>query len=446
MLKVVIIGANHAGLATARYLLESGRPLEITVIDKNSSLGYIAGATPLLIGNKISSYRNFFSADTEWIAKHVTNFYTDSEVIKVDFGRKRVFAKESNGRKFNFKYDKLVLATGSRQQDLMVENNELSGIYKLKDLKEALLINQKLSTRKCRNVAVIGGGYIGVEMAEALQARHKNVSLFEVNAHVLNTHYDKEFAQLAQQKLSENGVQVQVDEEILKFEGYNGKLTGVVTPQGSYSVDMVILAVGFLPNTQLGRNYLTCFTNGAYIVNSAQQTSDPDVYAVGDCATSYSEILKDQMIDFSVADALRGSYAAAKSIVGEKIISGGTVMTNAVRVYGLNFFATGLTTERAHKYGLEVEYVDYEDWVLLPAMLNNNKAKVRLIYTKEDRYLVGAQVCSEADLSGNISTLTLAIQKEMTIDELSFSKFFFYPYFNLPNDLLVKAAQTSENK
>lgn len=141
MLKVVIIGANHAGLATARYLLESGRPLEITMIDKNSSLGYIAGATPLLIGNKISSYRNFFSADTEWIAKHVTNFYTDSEVTKVDFGRKRIFAEKSNGKKFNFKYDKLVLATGSRQQNLIVENNELSGIYKLKDLKEALLIN-----------------------------------------------------------------------------------------------------------------------------------------------------------------------------------------------------------------------------------------------------------------------------------------------------------------
>ena len=93
-------------------------------------------------------------------------------------------------------------------------------------------------------------------------------------------------------------------------------------------------------------------------------------------------------------------------------------MTNAVRVYGLNFFATGLTTEMAYKCGIEVEYVDYEDWVLLPAMLNNNKAKVRLIYTKEDRYLVGAQICSEADLSGSISTLTLAIQKEMTIDEI----------------------------
>ena len=91
-------------------------------------------------------------------------------------------------------------------------------------------------------------------MAVALQARNKNVSLFEVNDYVLNTHYDKEFAQLAQQKLSENGVQVQVDEEILKFEGYNGKLTGIVTTQGNYSVDMVILAVGFLPNTQLGRS------------------------------------------------------------------------------------------------------------------------------------------------------------------------------------------------
>lgn len=446
MLKVVIVGSNHAGLATARYLLESGKPLEITLIDKNdSSLGYIAGATPLLIGKKIPSYKSFFSADIETIAKQVTHFYTNSEVTKIDFDRKRIFARENKGRRFNFKYDKLVLATGSSQQDLMVANSELNGIYKMKSLKEALLINQKLSTRNCRNVAVIGGGYIGVEMAEAFQLRNKNVRLFEIKDHVLNTHYDKEFAQLAQHKLSENGIELQVGEEIVGFEGRNGKLTGIITTQASYPVDMAILAIGFLPNTQLGRNYLTCFTNGAYVVNSAQQTSDPDVYAVGDCATSYSKTLKDQMVDFSVANALRGSYAAAKSIVDEKVISDGTVMTNAVKIYGLNFFATGLTTEKAHKHGIEIGYVDHEDWVLLPAMLNNNKAKIRLIYTKMDRRLVGAQVCSKADLSGNVSALTLAVQREMTIDELSFSKFFFYPYFNLPNDLLIKAAQASES-
>ena len=161
-MKIVIVGANHAGLATVRQLIQSrNEAFEITVIDKENSLGYISGATPLLIRGVVSTYRDLFSIDIKEYLDGIDHLYTDSTVTKVDFDKKRVFVESSNKeRKYSFivDYDKLVLATGSIQQRLQVKNSELSGIHAIKNLREGLLVNQKIDSERIKNVAIIGGG------------------------------------------------------------------------------------------------------------------------------------------------------------------------------------------------------------------------------------------------------------------------------------------------
>lgn len=440
--KVVIVGANNAGLAVAQTLLQSDKDFEITMIDKSKDVGYLGCGTPMLLGNKAKSYKNFFYKDINEIVKQL-ELYTQTTVEKIDFRDKRLIFRNNQGLN-RLNYDKLVLATGSEQVSLGIQGNKLKGIYRIKNLQESLKVNQRLDLDNVNEVAIIGGGYIGVELAEAIRARGKHVRIFEAKPHMMMSHYDEPFGKLVEERLSAAGISLHLDEEVIAYSGEEGQLTQITTTQGTYTAEMVILTMGFLPNTTLGRFNLELYTNGAYIVNECQQTSEPDVYAVGDCSTSYSNVLHELVVNFSISDAMRGAYVAAKNIAGEQVTSSGTQKTNAVSVLGLNLFSTGVTVNEAKLYDLDYAYVDYEDWQKPPFMPQNSKVLLRLVYHSKNRRLIGAQICSEADQAGVLYMLSLAIQKEVTIDELKVSDFFFYPYFNQPTNFVIEAARLAK--
>lgn len=389
------------------------------------------------------SYQAFSNKGVAEIKQHLTRLYTETTVEKIDFKHKQVLINNSQGQQ-QLTYDKLVLATGAEQVSLGIAGHELQGIYQIKNLQEGLEVERHLASDDVKDVAIIGGGYIGVEIAEAIRSRGKNVRIFEAKSHMMMSHYDELFGERVEARLRDVGVQIHLDEEVIAYSGENGAVKQLTTPYDTYETDMVILTMGFLPNTALGREHLDLYTNGAYIVNDKQQTSEPDVYAVGDCATSYSNVLHELVVNFSVSDAMRGAYVAAQNIIGEPISSSDTQRTNAVTVYGLNLFSTGVTVNEAELYGIDYQYVDYEDWQKPTFMPENHRVRLRLVYHAQNRRLIGAQVCSEADQAGVLYLLSLAIQKEVTIDEIKVSDFFFYPYFNQPTNFIIKAARLAK--
>lgn len=441
--KIMIVGASNAGLTVAQNLYQSGKDFDITIIDKNKDIGYLGCGTPIFLSQPGRSYQAFFNKDVAEIKQHLTRLYTETTVEKIDFKHKQVLINNSQGQQ-QLTYDKLVLATGAEQVSLGIAGHELQGIYQIKNLQEGLEVERHLASDDVKDVAIIGGGYIGVEIAEAIRSRGKNVRIFEAKSHMMMSHYDEPFGERVEARLRDVGVQIHLDEEVIAYSGENGAVKQLTTPYDTYETDMVILTMGFLPNTALGREHLDLYTNGAYIVNDKQQTSEPDVYAVGDCATSYSNVLHELVVNFSVSDAMRGAYVAAQNIIGEPISSSGTQRTNAVTVYGLNLFSTGVTVNEAELYGIDYQYVDYEDWQKPTFMPENHRVRLRLVYHAQNRRLIGAQVCSEADQAGVLYLLSLAIQKEVTIDELKVSDFFFYPYFNQPTNFIIEAARLAK--
>ena len=441
--KIMIIGASNAGLTVAQNLYQSGKDFDITIIDKNKGIGYLGCGTPIFLSQPGRSYQAFSNKGVAEIKQHLTRLYTETTVEKIDFKHKQVLINNSQGQQ-QLTYDKLVLATGAEQVSLGIAGHELQGIYQIKNLQEGLEVERHLASDDVKDVAIIGGGYIGVEIAEAIRSRGKNVRIFEAKSHMMMSHYDELFGERVEARLRDVGVQIHLDEEVIAYSGENGAVKQLTTPYDTYETDMVILTMGFLPNTALGREHLDLYTNGAYIVNDKQQTSEPDVYAVGDCATSYSNVLHELVVNFSVSDAMRGAYVAAQNIIGEPISSSGTQRTNAVTVYGLNLFSTGVTVNEAELYGIDYQYVDYEDWEKPTFMPENHRVRLRLVYHAQNRRLIGAQVCSEADQAGVLYLLSLAIQKEVTIDEIKVSDFFFYPYFNQPTNFIIEAARLAK--
>lgn len=324
-----------------------------------------------------------------------------------------------------------------------VPGRDLENIHFLKRFQDGQAVDEILNSDSIENVAVIGAGYIGVEIAEAAKRRGKNVLLFDAMERSLPSYYDKWFTDDMDATLSEHGIELHFGELAKEYKG-NGKVESIVTDKGEYPVDLVINAIGFLPNNELGKSHLDLYKNGAYLVDRYQQTSDPNVYAVGDCATIYSNALQDTTYIALATNAVRSGIVAGYNIGGVSLESTGVQGSNGISIFGLHMVSTGLSVEAAARNGIDVKYTDFEDLQRPGFMKKNAKVKIRIVYEESSRRVVGAQLSSTEDISGVIHMFSLAIEEQVTIDKLKLLDIFFLPHFNQPYNYITMAALGAE--
>ncbi|MBO0422142.1 H2O-forming NADH oxidase [Enterococcus plantarum] len=443
MKKTIIIGSNHAGIAAANALLDHYPDQDVTMIDKNSNLSYLGCGTALWVGRQIdSSDQLFYATKEEFEAKGAT-IYLETAVEKIDLYAKKVFCKASDGTTFCKEYDKLILATGSVPIAPKIPGNTLQNIHFLKKFQDGQAVDDLVGLTSVRKVAVIGAGYIGVEIAEAIKRRGKQVLLFDGAPRSLSNYYDPEFTDEMDRNLSGNGIELHFGEIATAYKG-SKQVEAIVTNKGEYPVDLVINAIGFLPNNELGKEQLELFENGAYLVDENQQTSDPSVYAVGDCATLYSNALRKTTYIALATNAVRSGIVAGHNVGGTSLASIGVQGSNGISIFGLNMVSTGLSLEAAKKHQLDVLFTDYTDLQKPAFMTSNDSVSIRIVYEKGSRRIIGAQISSRADISMAIHLFSLAIQKQMTIDELKLLDLFFLPHFNQPYNYITMAALNAE--
>ncbi|MCL1944646.1 MAG: FAD-dependent oxidoreductase [Firmicutes bacterium] len=440
-MKTLIIGANHAGIAAANTLLNNGSK-EVIMIDANSNLSYLGCGTALWVGRQIDGYEGLFYTKVEDFRSRGAKIEMQSMVTKIDFDKKVAYYTQ-DGKEKTQDYDTLVLATGSIPIMPKVPGMDLGNIHFLKRFQDGQDVDKLVSTDNIKRVAVVGGGYIGVEIAEACKRRGKEVMLFDVSNNVLSNYYDPEFGQEMDKVLVKNGIDLHTSETVKEFEGNANKLVcKITTDKGSYPVDLVINAIGFRPNNELGKDNLKLFTNGAYLVDKQQKTSLKDVYAIGDCATIYSNALNNVTYIALATNAVRTGIVAGLNILGKNIDGNGVQGSNAISIFGYNMISTGLSVGAAAKFGVkDACYVDHED-LQKPAFIkhNNHPVKIRIVYEKGSRRIIGAQLASFEDMSSVIHMFSLAIQEQVTIDKLALTDIFFLPHFNQPYNYITMCA------
>jgi len=438
-MKVVIIGTNHAGIAAANTLLDNYPGNEVIMIDKNSNLSYLGCGTALWVGRQIDGYDKLFYTSKDAFEKKGAKISLETSVERIDFDKKIVHGIKKDGKSFEESYDKLILATGSLPISPCLPGCDLKGLNFLKLFQEGQAVDEEISNPDVKNVAVIGAGYIGVEIAEAAKLRGKNVRLFDIAPSSLASYYDKWFTDDMDKAIADNGVETHFGEKVIEYKG-EGRVSSIVTEKGEYPVDLVINAIGFIPNNLLGKDHLKLFKNGAYIVDKHQQTSDPDVYAVGDCATIYSNALEADTYIALATNAVRSGIVAGHNVGGTPLEAAGVQGSNAICVFGLKMASTGLSVNAAVKAGLDVEYTDFED-LQRPGFMNENAmVKIRIVYEKTSRRVVGAQLSSTEDVSMAIHMFSLAIEEKVTIDKIKLLDIFFLPHFNQPYNYITMAA------
>lgn len=444
MTKTIIIGANHAGIAAANTLLDTYKDQEVVMIDRNTNLSYLGCGTALWVGRQIDSYEGLFYTKKEDFEAKGARIMMETTVDHIDFDKKEVHALTKDGEKLVETYDKLILATGSVPIAPQVPGRDLENIHFLKRFQDGQAVDAILANDEVENVAVIGAGYIGVEIAEAAKRRGKNVLLFDAASRSLPNYYDKWFTNDMDQVLTKHDIQLHFDELVSEYKG-DEKVERIVTKAGEYPVDLVINAIGFLPNNDLAKDHLKLFKNGAYLVDRHQQTSDENVYAVGDCATVYSNALRDTAYIALATNAVRSGIVAAHNIGGTPLESTGVQGSNGISIFGYNMVSTGLSVEAAEKNGMKVKHTDFEDLQKPGFMKENDKVKIRIVYEEGSRRVVGAQLASTTpEIAMGIHMFSLAIEEGVTIDKLKLLDIFFLPHFNQPYNYITMAALSAE--
>lgn len=445
-MKIVILGTNHAGIAAANTLLDHYQGNEIVMIDRNSNMSYLGCGTAIWVGRQIEKPDELFYSNPAAFEAKGAKIMTETEVSEIDFKKKLVFATNKAGEKITESYDKLILATGSRPIIPNIPGNDLDGIHFLKLFQEGQAVDAELAKDEVKRVAVIGAGYIGTEIAEAARRRGKEVLLFDAADNSLASYYDEAFAKDMDENLAAHGIDLHFGELATAFKGENGRISQLVTDKATYDVDMLINCIGFTANSTLAADHLDTFRNGAILVDEHQQSSDPDVYAVGDVATIYSNALQERTYIALASNAVRTGIVAGHNIGGTKLASPGVQGSNGISIFGFNMASTGLSEKAAEKAGLDVAVTDFADlqkaWFLHEG---NEQVKIRIVYEKESRRIVGAQLSSRSEIiAGNINMFSLAVQDKLTVEQLSLLDLFFLPHFNSPYNYMTMAALKAE--
>ncbi|WP_064591953.1 H2O-forming NADH oxidase [Streptobacillus moniliformis] len=440
-MKVVVIGANHAGTATINTILGNYPDTEVVVFDRNNNISFLGCGMALWIGDQIDGSDGLFYSNKEKLEANGAKVYMETEVYDIDFENKIVYAKSKCGKEFAEKYDKVIVSTGSLPINLPIPGKELENVQYVKLFQNAAEVIEKLKNLEIKHVTVIGAGYIGVELAEAFERKGKKVRLVDSCSDCLSTYYDKEFRTRMNEKLASHGIELSFGEMLKEIKGTDGKVSSIVTDKDEYTTDMVILCAGFRPNTDLLKEKVELFRNGAYLVDRTQKTSQEDVYAIGDCATIYDNSIDDVNYIALATNAVRSGIVAAHNVCGTKLEGIGVQGSNGISVYELNMLSTGLSEENAKRFGFEVETTTFTDNQKPEFMKTENDAvTVKIVYDKNTRRILGAQMASTLDISLGLHVFSLAIQEKVTIDKFKLLDIFFLPHFNKPYNYFTMTA------
>ena len=442
MSKIVVVGANHAGTAAVKTLLGNyADKHEVVVYDRNNNISFLGCGMALWIGNQISKPDGLFYADKASLEAMGAKVTMEAEVYKVDYDQKKVFVKLNDGTEVEESYDKLILATGSLPIIPNIPGKDLENVQQVKLYQNAAEVIEKIKNPEIKNITVVGAGYIGVELAEAFERHGKNVTMIDIADTCLPAYYDEPFTSMMKENLAKHNINLEFGQMVKELKGKDGKVCTVVTDKKEIPAEMVILSIGFRPNNALGKESLELFRNGSYLVNKKQETSMKDVYDIGDCATVYDNAIDNTNYISLATNAVRSGIVAAHNAAGTEIESIGVQGSNGICIYDLKMVSTGITVGKAEKLGIEVEYTDFED-TQKPGFIEttNPDVKLRIVYDKKTRVVLGAQMASEYDMSMGIHMFSLAIQEKVTIDRIALLDIFFLPHFNQPYNYITMAA------
>jgi len=433
---LIIIGGGAGGASAAAEAKRNNPELHVTIMQSGKFVAYASCPTPYYIGDMIKDENRLVARTPEEFHKRGVEVQLDTEVVSINPDANVVETRDG----LMMPYDFLVVGTGTTPFVPDIPGRDLPGVYSLKNLEDAIHIKSWLRERKAKRVVIIGGGFIGLEMSEALHTAGISTTIIHKDPLPANR-WDGELSAVMLEELRSHGVEFIGNAQAKAIEKSSGDALKVITEAGEWPGDMVLLAVGVRPNAALAKaTGLTIGKTGAIAVNFAQQTSVENIYAVGDCCESWNRVSR-RWVNIPLGDiANKQGRVAGSNIGGKPLTFNGIVGAQSFRLFNLECAATGIAENEAVAAGYAP--VSNITWgsAMAPSM-GMKKIGLKLTADKSSGKLLGAQAVGVAGVVGRINALSVALWAGMTIDEVGYLDLAYAPPFSAAWDIIHNAAQ-----
>ncbi|MDO4178239.1 MAG: FAD-dependent oxidoreductase [Phascolarctobacterium sp.] len=450
--KVVIIGGVATGMKTAARLRRLDKDAKIIVLERGQSLSYGACGFPYYISGEVKSFNSFdhtpqgILRDSEYFrtVKGV-DARTGCNVTKIDRASKTVTYETQEGEQV-LAYDKLVLGTGATPVKLPLPGADAQGIHSFWFPWDVHAVEDEINARKVTDVVIIGAGFIGMELAENFAKRGLKTSVVEMQDRVLPQLLDKEIADLLLPTIKKNNIKLCLNEKTVAFEVTNGIVSGVKTDKQVIPAQLVIVAVGVRPNVELAKACgLAIGPTGCIAVNEYMETSDPDIYAGGDCAENTHIISKAKVFTPMGSTANKHGRVIAGNICGQAIKYPGVLGTGICQIFDMEAGSTGLNERTAKLAGIEYKAIVTPGNDRLNYMPGVGRIVVKMLVEVGSQRIIGVQAIGK-NVSKRIDTMVTAMSFGATLQQVANLDIAYAPPFNGPIDNLGTAANCLGNK
>jgi NADPH-dependent 2,4-dienoyl-CoA reductase/sulfur reductase-like enzyme len=373
---------------------------------------------------------------------------TEHRVTKIDPKEKRIkVVNLSQSEEQWVAYDQLIIATGARSRRLNIPGSDAKNVFTLKDLQDGLRIKNYIDEKRPSRGAILGGGFIGLEMCEAFRLRNMETFLF-CRRDLPAGHLEREISERILKELEENDVHFLAHHEPVAFHtNGNGEVASLEATKGNFPADIVLMATGVIPNVEIAKEAgVELGKTGAIQADEAQRTNLADIYTAGDCCEVFNLVSQD-WVHTPLGDiANKQGRVAGENAAGGKAFFSGVIGSAAFKVFELEVAFTGLGTQAAQRYGFDVDSQIIEAESKVGYMPGAKRMLVKLIFDSRSGRLLGAQMAGREGVARRINTLAVAVHQKMSVDEIARLDFAYAPPFSPPLDPILIAAEQAAKK
>lgn len=472
--RLVIIGGVAAGMSAAAKARRVNPELEIVVYERSGYVSYGACGFPYFIKGEVDRLEALLARTPAQLAQQDIDVHVHHDVVAIDVAARTVrVCNLETGQTFVTPWDKLIIATGASVKRPPIPGIQLPGIFTLRTVEDALAIRNWIQRERPRRGVIIGAGYIGMEMAEALSAHGMEVTVVDLAQQVMPS-LDEEMATLVQAELAANGVNVCLGQGVKSFlgpglvrslawqvaarlrgettailEGDNGRLRvrELIMEEEMLPADLVIASLGTSPNVQLaGEAGIALGKTGAIAVDAQQRTNAPGVWAAGAAAESRHQLLQTAAYSPTALTASKQGRVAGTNAAGGEARFGGVVGTAVVKTFTLTVAQTGLTLRAAQAHGLDAASVTISGGSRASYMPGQAEIRVKLVFERHSRRLLGAQMIGKDGVAKRIDVVAAALRAGWTTRDLLDLDLCYSPPFAPVWEPLLVAAKVANRE
>ena len=447
-MKIVIIGGVAAGAKAAAKSKRMLPDAEVHIFTQDTHVSYSSCGLPYYIAGDFADWQKLIVRTKEEFEKSGIEIHLQNRVTKILPMDKKILVKDLVKKSCNFiEYDKLIIATGASPFIPNIKNYNLKNIFTVRTLEDGVNIRKKMETSK--NITIIGGGYIAVEMIEAFVKNGKNITLIERSPFIMSV-FDEDISSLIQSYILENSdnlVKIINEDTVTEFVGEE-EVSGVLTANGcGFETDMVIISTGVRPNVNVAQEAgIELGITGAIKVNSRMRTNLQDIYACGDCVEKINMVSNAPVWLPQGSTANKEGRVAAINACGEVEDFEGILGSAVLRYHALNISMTGLTEKTAQKLGYDTVSVVITKRDKAGYMPEVQNVTLKLVADRRSHKVLGAQAIGCGDADKRVNTVSVGLLSGMRVEDLLDVDLTYAPPFSTSIDILISAARILKSK